>query len=182
MESEVAAMTKQEQVQKQPFRFTGRHMALSMVAFFSVIIAVNLFMATLASSSWTGLVVKNSYVASQQFNVDLAKAREQAKRGWSSQIAYKGDRLTISVHDQSGTRLQLDNLKVSAGRPAYEQLDREIVLHAAKASNSTGASWQSDRLDLGTGIWMLQVEGEMQGIQYRRDLRMHVAKGTGMIE
>ena len=48
--------------------FTGRHMAIIMVAFFGVIIAVNLTMATLASRSWTGLVVKNSYVESQKFN------------------------------------------------------------------------------------------------------------------
>ena len=39
-----------------------------MLAFFGVIIAVNVVMATLASTSWTGLVVENSYVASQEFN------------------------------------------------------------------------------------------------------------------
>ena len=176
-------MTKQEQVQKQPFRFTGRHMALSMVAFFSVIIAVNLFMATLASSSWTGLVVKNSYVASQQFNVDLAKAREQAKRGWSSQIAYKGDRLTISV---SRPIWNAPATRQFESQPPVDRLTSNWIAKSffmlRRHPNSTGASWQSDRLDLGTGIWMLQVEGEMQGIQYRRDLRMHVAKGTGMIE
>ena len=47
------------------FRFTGFHMLACMIVFFGVIVAVNLTMATLASQSWTGLVVKNSYVASQ---------------------------------------------------------------------------------------------------------------------
>ena len=54
--------------ERKPAEFTGRHMLAIMLAFFGVIIAVNLVMATLASKSWTGLVVKNTYVASQQFN------------------------------------------------------------------------------------------------------------------
>lgn len=48
--------------------FTGRHMLATILTFFGVVIAVNLTMATLASTSWTGLVVENTYVASQQFN------------------------------------------------------------------------------------------------------------------
>ncbi|MFP5454579.1 MAG: FixH family protein, partial [Alphaproteobacteria bacterium] len=48
--------------------FTGRHMAASMVGFFTVVIAVNVTMATVASHSFGGTVVDNSYVASQRFN------------------------------------------------------------------------------------------------------------------
>ena len=55
--------------------FTGRHMLVIMVAFFSVIIAVNLTMAFFARSSWTGAVVENTYVASQQFNRKAAEGR-----------------------------------------------------------------------------------------------------------
>jgi nitrogen fixation protein FixH len=38
--------------------FTGRHMLLIMIAFFGVIIAVNITMAVVARQSWTGLVAK----------------------------------------------------------------------------------------------------------------------------
>lgn len=53
---------------KGKWRFTGYHMIACVVSFFAVIIFANVTMAWFASSSWTGLVVKNSYVASQQFN------------------------------------------------------------------------------------------------------------------
>ncbi|RWK14298.1 FixH family protein, partial [Mesorhizobium sp.] len=53
---------------EKPRVFTGRHMLAIILAFFGVVIAVNLTMATLANTSWTGLVVENTYVASQQFN------------------------------------------------------------------------------------------------------------------
>jgi nitrogen fixation protein FixH len=56
--------------------FTGWHMLGIMVAFFGVIIAVNLTMAYNAIHSWSGLVVQNTYVASQEFNdkAETAKA------------------------------------------------------------------------------------------------------------
>ncbi len=51
-----------------------------MVAFFGVIIAVNVTMATIAIASWTGLVVQNSYVASQEFETQAPRARGAARR------------------------------------------------------------------------------------------------------
>lgn len=63
--------------------FTGWHMLATMIAFFGVIVAVNMTMATLATKTFGGLVVKNSYVANQHFNSWLAEAREQRRIGWS---------------------------------------------------------------------------------------------------
>jgi nitrogen fixation protein FixH len=48
--------------------FTGWHMALILIGFFAVVVGVNLLMARFASSTFGGVVVENSYVASQQFN------------------------------------------------------------------------------------------------------------------
>jgi nitrogen fixation protein FixH len=59
----------------QPTEFTGKHMLATMVAFFGVIITVNLIMARFAVTTWSGLVVPNTYVASQQFNAKAAEAR-----------------------------------------------------------------------------------------------------------
>ena len=47
--------------------FTGRHMLLLVSAFFAAVIAANGTMAYFAARSWTGLVVENSYVASQEY-------------------------------------------------------------------------------------------------------------------
>src|SRR5690606_10441379 len=62
--------------------FTGRHMLLVMVAFFGVIITVNVTMAVLATRSWTGLVVGHTYVASQEFNERTERGRAQMALGW----------------------------------------------------------------------------------------------------
>ncbi len=63
--------------------FTGRRMAAILVAGFAVVLGVNLTMAGLASSSFSGAVVENSYVASQQFNRWLDEAAHEEKLGWT---------------------------------------------------------------------------------------------------
>ncbi len=67
--------------------FTGRHMAMIIVSGFAIIIAVNLFMATLAVRGFGGVVVQNSYVASQKFNGWLEAAERQEELGWTVDIS-----------------------------------------------------------------------------------------------
>ena len=71
--------------------FTGRHMTAIMVAFFGVVIAVNVTMARLASSTFSGVVVENSYVASQNFNHWLDEARAEDRLGWHARAVRDPD-------------------------------------------------------------------------------------------
>jgi nitrogen fixation protein FixH len=63
-------------------RFTGWHAAATLTAFFGVVIAVNLTMATFATRTFGGVVVENSYVASQKYNSWLDAAERQKQLGW----------------------------------------------------------------------------------------------------
>ncbi|MEM7779742.1 MAG: FixH family protein [Pseudomonadota bacterium] len=67
---------------KKPF--TGRHFAAIMVGGFSIVMAVNFYMASLATGGFHGIVVDNSYVASQKFNTWLEQAEEARALGWSA--------------------------------------------------------------------------------------------------
>jgi len=83
--------------------FTGKHMALIMVAFFAVVIAVNFTMARLAIGSFGGTVVDNSYVASQRYNGWLAQARQQAALGWTPKVSTDAARhVVVSIHTPAG--------------------------------------------------------------------------------
>ncbi|NJR13875.1 MAG: hypothetical protein HC779_06455, partial [Phyllobacteriaceae bacterium] len=66
------------------FTLNGYHMLAIFVAFFGVIVAVNLTMARFAVTHWTGLVVKNSYVASQNYNGWLRQAAASKALGWQA--------------------------------------------------------------------------------------------------
>jgi nitrogen fixation protein FixH len=79
--------------------FTGRHAAAILVAFFAVVIAVNMLMATLATRTFGGVVVENSYVASQHYNRWLAEARRQEQLGWSITPSLDGSRHVVVAVD-----------------------------------------------------------------------------------
>lgn len=75
--------------------FTGRKMLAVMVGSFAIIIAVNFTMASYATASFSGVVVENSYVASQKFNGWLEQAEQQQALGWSAHVLRQGDRLVV---------------------------------------------------------------------------------------
>lgn len=72
--------------------FTGRHMAAILVSFFAVVITVNFTMARFAMSTFGGKVVENSYVASQHYNVWLARAAAQDRLGWTPHVSLDAGR------------------------------------------------------------------------------------------
>ncbi|QHL91925.1 hypothetical protein GVO57_10600 [Sphingomonas changnyeongensis] len=87
-----------------PRGFTGRHMAGAITGFFAVVIGVNLTMAVLATMSFGGKVVDNSYVASQRFNGWLAEARAQDDAGW--QAGFAADAGHVVITSRPGSRVE----------------------------------------------------------------------------
>ena len=83
---------------RQVRRITGRHATVALVAFFGVVAAVNLVMASFATSTFGGVVVENSYVASQKYNDWLAAAERQRALGWKiSPAVDEQRRVTVDV-------------------------------------------------------------------------------------
>jgi nitrogen fixation protein FixH len=79
-------------------------MAAILAGFFGVVIGVNLVMATFATRTFGGVVVENSYVASQKFNSWLDEERAQEKLGWNPTLGVDGSRrvtLSLKVADAS---------------------------------------------------------------------------------
>jgi len=129
--------------------FTGRKMAIVMVSFFGVIIAVNFLMAYKAVSTFPGLEVQNSYVASQTFDSNRAA---QKALGWTMTPDYDvaESRLYLRFTDASGQPAPLSDLSVLVGRTTEAKDDQrpEFV-------NAAGL-WTAP-LDLAPGRWLLRV-------------------------
>ena len=149
-------------------KFTGWHMFALMALFFGVVIAVNVTMAVLAGRSWTGLVVKNSYVASQHFNAELREAKRQQARGWRSQLSYAEGKISFTLHDRKGKAVELDDLRAKIGRPAAEIDDRVVSLKHIANGKYTAA------VQLAAGHWSIQIVGGRNEMAYRRDARLFV--------
>lgn len=80
-------------------------MTAILLAFFGVVVAVNLTMATLATRTFGGVVVENSYVASQQYNHWLAAARKQDRLGWTVEPRLDADRHIVVKVSERNARL-----------------------------------------------------------------------------
>ena len=136
--------------------FTGRHMLIIVLLFFGTIISVNVFMATMAIQSWTGLVVKNSYVASQQFNEKLAQSRTQAELHLKVNLTYEAGSLQFMLADEQGTPIVLEDVQITLTRPIGVQLDRTLEL----APVETGYAIAEE---LPTGVWNVVIHALMPG-------------------
>lgn len=132
-------------------KFTGKHMLISMIAFFGVIITVNLTMATFASRSWTGLVVKNTYVESQKFNGRLEQARKQASLGLSGSISQNADGVGFVLQNKFGDIISVNDVHVVFRRPATEVMDQKIAFAAQGKGHYTGL------VKLDAGAWTAEV-------------------------
>ena len=76
-------------------RFSGWHATAILVAFFGVVIAVNVTMAMVATRTFGGTVVDNSYVASQNYNAWLAEGRRQKQLGWNVAASLDAERRVL---------------------------------------------------------------------------------------
>lgn len=97
--------------------FTGWHMTAILVTFFAVVISVNFTMARLAMSTFGGKVVENSYVASQHYNVWLARAEAQDLLGWTPKISLDADRHVRIEVRKDGRPLNGLRVAASASHP-----------------------------------------------------------------
>lgn len=149
-----------------PSEFTGWHMAGVMCLFFGTIISVNMFLAFSAGSSWTGLVVKNTYVESQNFNERTAEYTRQGALGWHAEPTYSDGVFSIELQDSVGNAIRGATVTANLGRPVHEGDDHELVLVAAKPGYYAAAT------QLGAGVWNaeLTVDGA-NGNKWNRIVR-----------
>lgn len=99
-------------------RFTGWHMAGVMGGFFGTVVGVNLLLANLALSTFSGVVVENSYVASQGFNALLGAAKADRALGWKLDLARGATGAArFRLTDASGALLRGAELRAQAIHP-----------------------------------------------------------------
>lgn len=160
------------QTEKPVRPFTGRKMLAIMIAFFAVVIGVNLLMAYFANSTWSGLVVENDYQASQTFNQDLARSRAQMALGWSILLTHEPGKVSITITDKAGK--PVDGLAITADleRTVTASQDQKLTLQAE------GNGVYSAPANVTPGVWELEFDAKGNGAveDYHKIIRFF-AKG-----
>jgi nitrogen fixation protein FixH len=133
----------------EPRPLTGRKVLLIAVAAFAVILAANLAMLLAATGTFPGLVVKNSYVASQGWD---RKTEAQRALGWQASASYGDDTLRVTMTGRDGAPVRGLSVVAVVGRPASDRDD--VRLELAEAAGGYSAP-----LVLAPGMWRLAITG-----------------------
>lgn len=158
---------------RQPGTFNGFHASLMVGAFFAVIVGVNLVMALAATGSWTGLVVGNAYVASQNFNATLKEARRQAAFGWNSAFQYQKGRSEWTLTDSDGRPVVATQATIRFMRPVEDKDDLTVAL-----VHTGGGRYVADHL-LEPGQWAVRTVAQTPSHGEFRDLFRLVVAADG---
>ncbi|MGL4319762.1 MAG: FixH family protein [Paracoccaceae bacterium] len=148
---------------------TGRHVLIMFLAFFAVIIAVNVALAWRAIATFPGLEVPNSYVASQTFDVERSA---QIALGWTLTPSYGADdgTLRLAFTDAQGRALAVSDLQVLVGRTTQSADDLAPVFTLQDGAYVAP-------VDLGSGIWMMAVSAHAaDGTLFRQRLNLRVVR------
>lgn len=137
--------------QRQGRIFTGRHMAIILIVFFGVVIAVNFTMARIAVGTFGGTVVDNSYVASQNYNRWLAAAARQDRLGWSVSTSLDANRFVVIAAQYRGSPIA----GLTASGRAVHPLDRAKDVEVKFAVRGDGRLVSTHALP--AGRWTMQV-------------------------
>jgi nitrogen fixation protein FixH len=141
-------------------KFTGKHMAAILITFFAVVVAVNLLMARLASSTFGGVVVANSYVASQNYNRWLDAAAQERRLGWQASALRRADgRLAVTLSGAPETAL----VTATARHPLGRMPDQRLVF----ARDMAGTFVSNEVLP--AGRWRLRIKAKASGRSWRSE-------------
>lgn len=134
---------------------TGRMVLFMLLAFFGVIISVNMVMLRLASSTFSGRGDKNAYIAGISHNKSLASARAQDMRAWKVDVSLtrpsQGRSVINIVRSDSGVSTNTDVI-IRFQHPASGSLDRVVNLAPVSAN-----AWRA-ATDLPAGVWDMEIE------------------------
>lgn len=127
---------------------TGRDVLIGFVLAFGVIIAVNLTLAWKAVSTFPGLEVKNSYVASQTFDAERAA---QERLGWTADTRLDGGVVRVVFTGHDGHAVDVEHVEALLGRTTIRTDDQTLVFIR------TGVSTFEAPVEVAKGQWMMQL-------------------------
>lgn len=144
-------------------QLTGRMVFLILLAFFGIVIGVNVTMMNLAISTLPGTEVDSPYSASLAYEKEIAAAQAQEARHWAvdahvERAANGAAVVKLTARDKDGQPVSGLKFEGRLERPTDKRADQAIEL------SETGVGVYGGRLDaVAPGQWDLVLEGDRSG-------------------
>jgi nitrogen fixation protein FixH len=142
---------------------TGRKVFFMLVAFFGVVIGVNLIMMKFAIQSLPGTEVDSAYTASLAYAREVGAAQDQNARDWKvdahiQRAADGGATLQVEARDHNGRPMTGLKFKGRFERPTDRRADQPVEL----AETGIGI-YRGSAAAIAAGQWDLVLEGDAAG-------------------
>ncbi len=142
---------------------TGTKVLLMLVAFFGIVISVNVTMAKLAISTLPGTDVDSPYAAGLTYDREISAAQDQAARKWqvSAHIERHPDGnavLQVEARDAAGQPVTGLKFGGRLERPTDKRSD--LVVELAEAGIGI---YRGNAASVAPGQWNLVIEGDAKG-------------------
>tara|TARA_E500000305_G_scaffold14702_1_gene10414 strand:+ start:51 stop:566 length:516 start_codon:yes stop_codon:yes gene_type:complete len=120
-----------------PMKIKGKHVLLMLLAFFGIVIVVNVTFITLALETWTGLTSQKSYQEGLTYNAAIRDAEAQRARGWQVEVAFTRDQtppgivsmsVSARLSDSAGKALMPASITLAFRHPINETYDQLVTL------------------------------------------------------
>jgi nitrogen fixation protein FixH len=146
-----------------PRPLTGRMVLFSLLAFFGVVIGVNIIMMRLAIQTLPGTEVDSAYSASLAYESEIAAAHDQNQRNWKVDAHVErgpggGAMLRVEAHDNSGKPISGLKFQGRFERPTDRRADQPVTLAEVESGVYRGSSPL-----ISPGRWDLVLEGDVAG-------------------
>jgi len=147
---------------RKEFTVTGRFVLVSLILFFLVVASVNAYMMTMAIRTFPGADVKNGYETSQNYNKEIAAARQQSERGWVSEaVALRMNdqmRLTIALKDAQKAAVTGLQMESWLRHPSDKKQDVQLQLNEVAPG-----VYEALKGGIHAGAWNLELIGTRNG-------------------
>ena len=148
---------------REPRPLTGRMVFVMMVAFFAVVIGVNLVMMRLAIQTLPGVEVDSAYSASMAYEKEIATARDQTARDWKIDAHVErggqgGATLQVEARDKTGRPITGLTFEGRFERPTDRRADLPVTLAEVGIGIYRGSA-----PSIAAGQWDLVLQGVSAG-------------------
>ena len=145
---------------RPPKPLTGGKVFLMLVAFFGVVIGVNMVMMRFAIQTLPGTEVDSAYSASLAYEKEIATARDQSARNWKvdAHVERSGATLQVEARDNHGRPVSGLTFQGRFERPTDRRADLPVDL----AEVGIGV-YRGSAPAIAPGQWDLVLEGVAAG-------------------
>ena len=142
---------------------TGRFVLITLLAFFTIVIGVNMLMMRFAITTLPGTEVDSAYSASLAYQKEINAAHEQNARGWKvdAHVERQADgnaTLVLRAKDAEGTPLTGLAFSGYLERPTDRRADQPLNLAESGAGDYRGTAQ-----GVAAGQWDLVIEADAGG-------------------